>query len=105
MEAFQYSSLSLVYTLKLENDCYYVGYSENLNRRLYQHFNGEGSKWCKLHKPIELHSVMIGGKNEESVETLRLMEVHGKDNVRGGSYTRTELKNIKKLECIQGHIN
>ena len=105
MEAFQYSSLSIVYTLKLENDCFYVGYSENLNRRLFQHFNGEGSKWCKLHKPIELVNAQLGGKAEESIETLRLMGIHGKDKVRGGGYTNIDIKTVKKLkECI-GHIN
>jgi predicted GIY-YIG superfamily endonuclease len=105
MEAFKYCSVSLVYVLELEDDCYYVGYSENLNRRVYQHFNDEGSKWTKLHKPVKLLSVMVGGKNEETAEALRLMEIHGKDNVRGGAYTRTELKTIKKLENITGHID
>lgn len=104
MEAFQFSCLSLVYILKLEDDCYYVGYSENLNRRLSQHFNGDGSKWTKLHKPVKLMGVMVGGKSEETIETLRLMVIYGKDFVRGGSYTKTEMKNIKKLENCPGHI-
>lgn len=105
MEAFKYCSVSLVYTLELEDGCFYVGYSENLNRRIFQHFNGEGSKWCKIHKPVKLVGVMVGGKKEETEEALRLMKIHGKDKVKGGAYTRIELKNIVRLEQITGHIN
>ncbi len=99
MDSFAFSGYSLVYTLALEDGCFYIGWTNNLNTRLYQHFNGEGSKWTKRHKPIELVGVKIGGKSEESEETLRLMYIHGREKVRGGAYTALVINNIKKFDC------
>lgn len=45
------------YVLKLEEDNYYVGLTSNLKRRIKEHFDNNGSKWTKIHKPIEIHSL------------------------------------------------
>jgi hypothetical protein len=99
MDSFAFSGYGLVYTLELEDDCFYIGWTNNLNTRLFQHFNGEGSKWTKAHKPIKLINVIIGGKSEESEETLRLMYIHGRDKVRGGAYTKQHINFIQKFDC------
>ena len=54
--------LSMVYVLELENNKFYIGYSENVNNRLLNHFNGGGSTWTKLHKPVKLVECIIGDK-------------------------------------------
>jgi DNA primase len=40
-----------VYVLRLEDDCFYIGFSRNLDRRIKEHFSGNGSVWTKKHKP------------------------------------------------------
>jgi predicted GIY-YIG superfamily endonuclease len=81
-----------VYILELEDDCYYVGMSSNLEQRLYQHFNDNGSEWTKLHKPISTLKVIKtktedGAKYIEKQCTLEMMKIFGKQSVRGGPYT------------------
>lgn len=44
--------MSYIYILELENGNYYVGKTDGLEKRLEQHFSGQGSEWTKLHKPI-----------------------------------------------------
>ena len=40
-----------VYILQCENNTYYTGYTNNLERRLTAHFNGKGSKYTRSFKP------------------------------------------------------
>ena len=80
----------LVYHLKLEDECHYVGITYNLNQRYAQHLGGNGAKWTQLHKPIDVQQVWIDGSEElENKITLELIEKYGKDKVRGGKYTQT----------------
>ena len=83
-----FQSFPLVYTLELANGNYYVGWTTDLNRRLYEHFNGAGAKWTKEHKPIRIVSVCIGDKALENEETRNLMEIYGPDKVRGGNWCK-----------------
>ena len=39
-----------VYVLRLENAKWYVGYTENAQHRLTNHFRNDGSAWTKLSK-------------------------------------------------------
>lgn len=43
-----------VYLLKCSNGKYYTGSTTNLEKRLWQHQNGEGSNFTKAHLPVEL---------------------------------------------------
>ena len=81
-------SYNLVYVLKLQDDGYYVGVSSNLNARLGQHFGGTGSVWTRLHKPIRLLAVWIGGEDKENEIARIYIERYGFDKVRGGKYLR-----------------
>ena len=42
-----------VYVLKLEQDKYYVGITEDENR-INSHFNSTGSSWTKKYKPVSV---------------------------------------------------
>lgn len=81
-----------VYILKLEDDCWYIGITHDLNKRLGQHWSGEGAKWTKLHKPISVERVIFpaDGDTIENDTTKEYMEKYGKDKVRGGSWCRVE---------------
>ena len=83
--------LEYVYILELENDKYYVGYTENFDSRMISHFGGNGSKWTKLHKPITILEVSRGGKNDEDKKTIDMMIKYGYQNVRGGRYCKCEM--------------
>ena len=90
-------NIFLCYTLRLKNNKYYVGISTNLNYRLAQHFSGKGSKWTKLHPPVDLVDVRIipGDVSVtvwENQITMQLMRKYGYKNVRGGSYCSLVMK-------------
>ena len=78
-----------VYVLKLEDDCYYVGWTHNLNLRLSQHWTENGAKWTKLHKPLSVVEVIYPAlPTTENEVTKRYMELYSVDKVRGGSWCK-----------------
>lgn len=48
-----------IYVLKLEQNKYYIGKSNNIDIRLNDHMNGNGSQWTKKYKPIEITEVIL----------------------------------------------
>lgn len=86
--------MCIVYVLSLENDKYYVGKTDNLDRRLFEHLNGQGrsASWTKKYKPLRVVETYdeAGGLEEDKV-TLAYMIQYGIDNVRGGPYVSTVL--------------
>ena len=91
----------IVYVLKLNDGCYYVGLTHDLNRRLSQHFGGTGALWTRLHKPISLEKVYFLNHGETDLEnkiTREYMNLYGEDKVKGGKYN--DIKNVKLCrEC------
>ena len=43
-----------MYILECANGCYYTGSTNNLERRLEQHQNGEDTNFTKKHLPVKL---------------------------------------------------
>ena len=43
-----------VYIVKCADGTYYTGYTNDLNRRIEQHNQGEGAKYTKGRRPVEL---------------------------------------------------
>lgn len=88
-----------VYVLELEGGNYYVGYSDNMTRRIAQHFAGEGAQWTKKHPPVKIVAKHLGaGLQTEQEITKTLMATHGKNKVRGGSYnTSNKIKGTKSF--------
>jgi len=79
----------LLYVLKLEDGCWYVGISLNINQRLSQHFSGCGAKWTKLHKPVEVVEIKYPATiDDENAVTRKYISLYGLDKVRGGSYCK-----------------
>jgi predicted GIY-YIG superfamily endonuclease len=87
-----YISFNLVYVLKCEDDCWYIGVSSNLNARLAQHFEGNGCSWTRKHKPIKLIEVHVGGETKENEITEKYIEKYTLDKVSGGKYVRRSNK-------------
>ena len=81
-----------IYALKLENNKYYIGKTNNPSFRIENHFNSEGSAWTKKYKPIELIELIPDCDNyDEDKYTIKYMEKYGITNVRGGSFCEIRL--------------
>ena len=86
-----------IYVLELEHGKYYVGKTKNLDSRIRQHFNGNGSWWTKYNKPIKVIKTYTNTeKFDEEKITYQYMDLYGIDNVRGGSFCNIKLTNDQK---------
>jgi len=83
-----------VYVWELDEGKYYVGWSENLSRRLDEHISEEGAVWTKKYSPISIVEILRGDKNIEKQKTLQYMKENGFENVRGAGWCLLEYKNI-----------
>lgn len=83
---------SYVYVLRLQGDHYYVGTTENLSKRLHDHFHGHGSAWTQLNRPECVVEVVPGGREREKAKTLEVMREFGWEKTRGYCWSQTQLK-------------
>lgn len=88
-----------LYVLELEDDCFYIGQTNDLVRRFRQHSEqlGKGSIWTYLHKPIRLiqywdlgEYTQEGAMQFENKLTLEFINKFGFSKVRGGEYVFTD---------------
>lgn len=89
-----------VYVLELENNCIYIGKSnQNVEARVKEHFNSGGSAFTKRFKPVRqlqpLTQPSVDLESYERAETLEQMWVHGIKNVRGWQYTKLFLSEFE----------
>lgn len=81
-----------LYVLELQYGKYYVGTTNNLQRRFQEHIDGPGSVWTQKYTPVAIErSVSAEGPLHEDRVTKELILKHGIDNVRGGSYCKVDL--------------
>lgn len=81
-----------IYIIKCENGKYYVGKTNNIQKRLLDHFTNNGSEWTKMHKPIEILERYDNCDHfDEDKYTIKTMEKYGINNVRGGSFVKINL--------------
>lgn len=86
------NNMYTIYVYECEHGKYYVGLTENINRRNKEHSKGEGAEWTKLHKPIQyIETYNTNDKFDEIKITLKYMDKFGIDNVRGGPYCKIVL--------------
>ena len=53
-DVFNDNNLWTVYILKLSNNFYYTGITNNLERRMKTHISGKGSKYVRAHLPCHV---------------------------------------------------
>lgn len=93
--------MSFVYVLRLIGNRYYIGKTINVVKRISAHFNGSGSKWTKLHQPVEVMEVFKNCNGfDEDYFTKQYMAKYGVENVRGGSYCGITL-NTNELNVLR----
>ena len=87
-----------IYKMNLEGGKKYVGKTKDVDRRMDQHFSGNGAKVTKKFKPIDAKVIdEVPGFFSDDVEqdyTEEYIDKYGYENVRGGSYTNS--KTLKK---------
>ena len=88
-----------IYVLKLENNKYYIGKTNNPDLRISNHFESVGSSWTKKYKPINLIALIPDCDDfDEDKYTLKYMDKYGINNVRGGTFCEIILS--KEQICI-----
>lgn len=100
--------MGYIYVLLLEDQKYYVGYSDNPVNRIDQHFNSCGSKWTMKYPVKKVLKVENGTKKDEAIITREMMRRHGIDNVRGGPWCNIILHDDPfnyNSELYGDHIN
>jgi hypothetical protein len=81
-----------IYILKLEQNKYYIGLSKYPESRIQEHFNGNGSSFTSLFKPIQIiKQIQTYDRYDEDKIVKQCMSKYGILNVRGGSYSNIEL--------------
>ena len=82
-----------IYKLNLENGKKYIGKTTDVDRRMDEHFSGNGSKVTQKFKPKDGEIVdEVPGFFADDVEhehTKKYIQKHGYGNVRGGYYTNS----------------
>lgn len=99
---------SYVYVLQLINNKFYVGRTDDIVKRIGQHFLSQGAVWTKINKPISVVSYEIEKDDwYENYKTLQLMKIHGIKNVRGGEWCMIELNNqcINKIDLYINRLD
>lgn len=86
-----------LYALRLQNDCWYIGMTFNVEKRFKKHANGKGANWTKLYQPIEIAEqrttnvyIQETAAALEDAMTLEYAKKYGFDKVRGGSWCQTK---------------
>lgn len=78
-----------IFVLRLQNDKWFVNYSRTMRSSIMKHFEGEGSKWTKLHVPSAIHKIYPGlPKDKLNNITFDYIEQFGRENVRGGDWSK-----------------
>lgn len=84
--------MSTLYVLELEDGKYYIGKTDDVQKRLEQHLNGRGSAWTKKYSPNRIvEQRPITSVYDETNVTKDYMKKYGIDNVRGGAYCNVDL--------------
>lgn len=84
------------YVLLLQNGNIYVGSTNSLYMRLYEHLHETdmSSQWVRLHGPVirVLEISRNSKKDDEVYKTLEYMSLFGWQSVRGAHWCKVELK-------------
>ncbi|AYL94272.1 GIY-YIG nuclease family protein [Mucilaginibacter celer] len=72
--------------ISIINVHFYVDISDNLKKRIKQHFAGMGSVWSKRYPPHEVLEVIVNGSLLVIKVTREYMNRYGKNRVRGEKY-------------------
>ena len=85
-----------IYILKLILNKFYVGKSQNPEKRFFEHQLGLASLWTAKYEPIKILKIIPKASPfDEDRYVKEYMYKHGIENVRGGSYVKEKLDYIE----------
>ena len=92
-----------VYVLKLSLNKWYVGITNDVQKRYNEHLFDNKCVWTSLYRPIKIEQIIPTDTNfDEDKYTKIYMNRYGIENVRGGSYVQKiisdEQKNVLEQE-------
>ena len=91
--------MEYIYILKLKNNKYYIGKTQNVENRYEQHLNGNGSSWTKKYKPVSIiKQIKSTSQFDEDKYVKEYMLKYGIKNVRGGTYSSIELDKVSLFQ-------
>lgn len=93
--------MNLLYVLKLEANKFYIGKTNNIQRRFNEH-KRNSCRFTVMYKPLQVLETYRYFEFGEDMLTLKYMKKYGIDNVRGGSYSspilsKEEIRLIDKM--------
>ena len=85
--------LTPVYSLNLKNGKKYVGMTSNPEKRIGQHFLGNGAKWTQKNKHVSVNHIqkcksLSNAKKAETIVYKKMRDYHGINKVRGAGHTK-----------------
>lgn len=97
---FKNDRLVFVYAIKLRDGCYYIGKSNDLNRRYLQHCTSkQGALWTCIHKPIEIDVARCDITEKQL--TLIYMLRYGYKKVRGSVWCKLNIHKPSELYSLE----
>ena len=97
--------MTTIYILKLQQNKFYIGKSQDYEKRIIQHILGHGCEWTKKYPPLtsEPEELITDEGFFELATTLKYMKQYGVNNVRGADYSSLQLSDSQQKE-IEKHI-
>lgn len=95
-----------VYALELMSNKYYVGKTNDIDRRFTEHSNGLGAIWTKIYPPVTGPIILKENASafDENVFFKEYVMKYGIENVRGDVYCQVNLSN-EDIRMIQKEID
>lgn len=99
-----FNKKSSIYVLQLKTGKYYIGKSDNVQKRISSHVNYSDVNWVKenggVDKVVKIQKEC--NSDEEDNCTINYMKKYGISNVRGGSFTGSKFDSttIKDLNYL-----
>jgi len=93
-----------VYRLELTNNNYYIGKSNDIERRIWQHTQDSGSAWTRRNSVVKRLPTLTHSFNSpfwELEETLENIKEYGIDNVRGSLFSKINLTRQDRILAAQ----
>lgn len=85
-----------VYVLLCEGERFYVGKTEDMEKRYDEHLRGKGSQWTRIYKPIDIVELYMADTCfAEENKTKEYMIEYGLYKVRGGPYSMLYFSDIE----------
>jgi hypothetical protein len=94
-----------VYVLELKQDKVYVGVSDDVERSIQEHLEGNGCAFTRAYETTGALLPRLGGVSgsinaQHRSETLQYMLLRGIANVRGWKYSRVEMSQAEVNEAM-----